>query len=119
VERNDLGRRLQRFCPNCGASNPIGAVHCSSCGSLLPEQDDLDEPGETVIDVSSGQPQVLEEEPPADSFWRGGFTTIRMDQSRVYVTQGGRRTCLIVLLVALLLTCCVCWLAWNTVDSVF
>ncbi len=107
-------------CLNCGAPNPTASVHCSACGSLLPQDDVPDE--ETVIDVSSGQPRVLEEERPAGPFGNripGGFTTVRIEQGRVVVTEGSRRNCLIVAVVGFLLVCCMCWVLWSSLARLF
>jgi hypothetical protein len=107
-------------CPNCGTSNPAASVYCSSCGSRLPESDPPDD--ETLIDVSSGQPRVLEEEQPAGPFgsrFPGGFTTVRVEQGRVFVTEGSRRNCLIVAVVGALLVCCMCWVLWSIPSRLF
>lgn len=107
-------------CLNCGAANPAEADYCSSCGSRLPESDPPDE--ETVIDVSSGQPRVLKEESPGGPFGgriQGGFTTVRVEQGRVFVSQGNRRSCLLVAIVGLLLVCCACWVLWSIPGRVF
>jgi len=114
VQDNDWQMSRVVHCPNCGASNPALADYCSSCGSRLPESEPPEEE-EVLIDVSSGQPRVLEEEQPTGPFGgrvRGGFTTVRMEQGRVFVTQGNRSTCLIVAVVGLLLICCMCWVMW-------
>ncbi|HEX5164907.1 MAG TPA: zinc-ribbon domain-containing protein [Thermomicrobiales bacterium] len=107
-------------CPNCGASNPAGAGYCASCGSRLPDDTTADE--ETLIDVSSGQPRVLDEE-PAGAFGsgrvQGGFTTVRFGQGRVVVSEGNRRTCLLVAVVALLVFCCACWVIWSIPGRLF
>lgn len=120
MQDNDWRMSRVVHCPNCGAPNPARAVYCSACGSRLPEGDPQDE--ETLIDVSSGQPRVLEEEQPTRPFGsrvRGGFTTVRVEQGRVFVTQGSRRTCLIVAVVGFLLVCCMCWVLWSVTARLF
>jgi len=120
---NDNDRLSARVvhCLNCGTPNPAQALYCSSCGSRLPEADLSDE--EMIVDVSSGQPQILEEEQPAGPFGRGGFqggfTTVRLDQGRVFVTQGNRRNCLLVAIASLLLFCCACWFLWWIPARIF
>ena len=120
MQDNDWQMSQVVHCPNCGASNPVRAGYCSSCGSRLPEPDAANE--ETIIDVSSGQPRVLEEEQPAGPFGSripGGFTTVRVEQGRVVVTEGSRRNCLIVAIVGLLLVCCMCWVMWSIPARLF
>jgi hypothetical protein len=120
VQDNDWQTSRVVHCPNCGASNPAQAGYCSSCGSRLPESDPTDE--EVLIDVSSGQPRVLEEEQPAGLFGsrvRGGFTTVRVEQGRVVVSEGSRRNCLIVAVVGFLLICCTCWVFWSIPARLF
>jgi hypothetical protein len=122
VEERDRQAAREVDCPNCGASNPAGAVYCSACGSRLPAPG-ADE-SETLIDVSSGEPRVLVEEQPsgAGPFGggiQGGFTTVRFEQGRVFVSQGNRRNCLIVAVVALLLVCCACWFLWSIPARLF
>lgn len=117
VRENDWSASRMVTCPNCGAPNPAGALYCSSCGSRLPDLSESDE--ETLIDVSSGQPRVLGDEQPSGSFgntFPGGFTTVRVGQGRVIVTEGSRRNCLIVAVVGVLLLCCVCWAFWSIPD---
>jgi hypothetical protein len=119
VQDNDWQTSRLVHCPNCGASNTAQADFCSSCGSRLPDIDQPDE--ETLIDVSNGQPRVLEEEPagPFGSRVRGGFTTVRVEQGRVFVSEGSRRNCLIVAVVAVLLICCTCWVFWSIPARLF
>jgi hypothetical protein len=77
---------------------------------------------ETVVDVSSGKPRVLDEEQPAGPFgsrFPGGFTAVRVEQGRVFVTEGNRRTCLIVAVVGVLLICCMCWVFWSIPARLF
>jgi hypothetical protein len=117
VQENDWPSLRMVTCPNCGAANPAGSVYCSSCGSQLPKPASPDE--ETVIDVSSGQPRVLNEEQPTSNRIPGGFTTVRVSGGRVVVTEGSRRNCLIVAVVGVLLLCCVCWIFWSIPDVLF
>jgi hypothetical protein len=114
VQDNDWQSSRVVTCPNCGVANPAGSGYCSSCGSQLPRAELVDE--ETVIDVSSGQPRVLDEEQPTGSRFPGGFTTVRVSGGRVVVTEGSRRNCLIVAVVGVLLVCCVCWVFWSIPD---
>jgi hypothetical protein len=120
VQDNDQQAARVIHCPNCGASNPAGAGYCAACGSRLPDVNVADE--ETLIDVSSSQPRVLEEE-PADPFGpgrvQGGFTTVRIEQGRVFVSQGNRRTCLLIAIVVVLVFCCACWLLWSIPGRLF
>jgi len=107
-------------CLNCGAPNPAQAMKCSACGSRLPVSDPPDE--EILIDVSSGQPHVLEEEQPVGPFgnrFPGGFTTVRVEQGRLFITEGRRNNCLIVAVVGLLLVCCMCWVLWAIPARLF
>ena len=122
VQDNDWQMSRVVRCPNCGASNPARAEYCSSCGSRLPESDPAEEE-EVLIDVSSGQPRVLEDDQPSGAFGRGslqgGFTTVRFDQGRVFVSQGNQRNCLLVAVVGLLLFCCACWFLWSIPARMF
>jgi hypothetical protein len=80
---------------------------------LLPDVDESDE--ETIIDVSGDQPRVLDEEQLSGPFGgriQGGFTTVRVEQGRVVVSQGNRLTCLLVLVATILFVCCSCWFFW-------
>ena len=108
-------------CLNCGAPNPAQALYCSSCGSRLPAPAAGED--ETLIDVSSGQPRVLDDDQPSGASGRGslqgGFTTVRFDQGRVFVSQGNRRNCLLVAVVGLLLACCACWFLWSIPARMF
>ena len=120
VQDNDWQTTRVAHCPNCGAPNPASTDYCSACGSRIPEIDPADDG--TVIDVSGGQPRVLEEEQPAGPFgnrFPGGFTTVRVEQGRVFVTQGSRRNCLIVAAAGLLLVCCMCWVLWSIPARLF
>ena len=118
MDERDRQAAREVDCLNCGASNAAQAAYCSACGSRLPAPD-ADE-SETLIDVSSGQPRVLvEEQPTGPGGIQGGFTTVRFEQGRVFVTQGNRRNCLIVAVVALLLLCCACWFLWVIPVNVF
>lgn len=120
MQDNDQQATRVVHCLNCGAPNSAQAIYCSSCGSRLPDVDPPDD--ETVIDVSSGQPRVLAEE-PASPFGggrvQGGFTTVRFEQGRVFVSQGNRRNCLLSAAVGLLLFCCACWLLWSIPGRLF
>lgn len=102
------------FCPNCGVPNPAYAVHCSACGVRLPDHEESGEA--TIVDVSSSQPRVLDEEQPGgpvSGHVQDGFTTIRIDRGRVIVSRSNRRACLLAAIVTVLLICFVCWILWS------
>jgi hypothetical protein len=105
-------------CANCGASNWPDAEYCASCGMSLADAERADE---TIIDVSSGEPQiVVRDEPRSTGFPFGGFGTFGDNvRGRTVVVRGGGRACLIPLIVLGLLACCSCWLIWQGFDSVF
>lgn len=64
---------------------------------------------ETIIDVSSDRPEIVGEERPDH-----GFSNVR-----VYVAQGGAKTCLIPVGLLLLLLCCACIGFWAVTDNLF
>jgi len=112
-------------CPNCGAANWPDAEQCVSCGTLLPAQSPDPDPGETIIDVSSGAPQIVVPDEPDRSPWTSSFPNFpfggvgNQTRGRTMVMRGGGRSCLIPLLLLTLLSCCSCWLIWQGFGSVF
>lgn len=68
-----------------------------------------DQDRETVIDVSSDEPEIVGEERAGS-----GFSNVR-----VYVAQGGAKTCLIPVGLFLLLLCCACIGFWAVTDNLF
>jgi hypothetical protein len=123
VSQDDWERaRRGVICPNCGASNWPDAEVCASCGTVLPTADD---DSETIIDVSSGEPQIVVRDEPGTTGWPGAFAGFPFGgdggdvRGRTIVMRGGGRSCLIPLLLLGLLTCCSCWLIWQGFDSVF
>ncbi|HAX24881.1 MAG TPA: zinc ribbon domain-containing protein [Thermomicrobiales bacterium] len=98
-------------CPNCGTSNTAQDVHCRSCGAWLGG------PGQ-VIDVTSGEPEPVEESQAAHAGWQGHAQTTTFSSGRVKVVRGGNRTCLIIAAIVLLVGCCLCWLLWAGVGSI-
>jgi hypothetical protein len=115
-DNGDWGtERRDRFCANCGARNPAGASFCNACGTPLRE------PEPQTIDVSTGEPQVVvpgeERGPTSRQDWQGwqGWGNARVEQGRVYVARGGRRGCLLLNILAILLLCCACWFLWTSV----
>jgi hypothetical protein len=97
-------------CLNCGARNAPGARFCASCGTPFRE------PDPQVIDVSSGEPHVvIHEDDRGPAGWQQ-WGTARVDQGRVYVARGGRRGCLLLNVLALLVFCCACWFLWSSVS---
>ena len=115
--------RRGMICPNCGASNWPDTAACASCGTTLPTEDA--DARETIIDVSSGEPQIVVRDEPDASRWPGAFGSFPFGgvggdvRGRTIVMRGGGRACLIPLLLLGLLTCCSCWLIWQGFDSVF
>ena len=95
-------------CPNCGTVNADDAPACVNCGAPL-RAAVLDD---TLIDVTSGEPQFVEREA------QGPFQA-RVGRARVYVAQGGTRGCLIPLALAALVLCCACIGAWAVADALF
>ncbi len=100
------------FCPNCGAPNASQDPRCRSCGAWLGGQGQ-------VIDVTTGEPEPVESPDAVPGGWQGRVQTMTFDRGRVVVAQGGSRTCLLVALAGLVLSCCVCWVLWNGMASIF
>jgi ribosomal protein L40E len=99
------------ICRQCGTRNPDDAEYCASCGAPLRARDDQ-EP--TIIDVSDGHSEVVEDE-ELDRSFSGTY----IGPARVYVTRGGNRSCLIIVAVILLAVCCACVGWWSVADSLF
>lgn len=99
------------ICRQCGTRNPDDAAYCASCGAPLHDEQD-EQP--TIIDVSSVGPEVVDTEPRGR--W---FGEQYIGQGRIYVAQGGNRTCVIVVVVVLLAICCVCIGWWSVADALF
>jgi hypothetical protein len=73
-----------------------------------------------LIDVTSGEPEIVAVDgTPSRGSRSGGMTTVTFDRGRVVVARGGRRACLITLVLLLLVTGCTCWLLWTALGSVF
>lgn len=112
-------------CPNCGASNWPDAEHCVSCGTRLPSIADRDSSTETVIDVSTGEPQLVVSDDQETANWPGPFGSFPFGgagggvRGRTVVMRSGGRGCLLPLILLGLLTCCSCWLIWRGFASVF
>jgi hypothetical protein len=71
-----------------------------------------------MIDVSSGEPHVVTAGDRGVAGWQG-WGGERIEQGRVYVARGGRRGCLLLNVVFLLLFCCTCWVLWSSVGAIF
>lgn len=100
-------------CPNCGTLNAEGAAACVNCGAPLGSAQPPDR-RETVIDVTSGEPVLVEPRQP-----QGGAFQTRYGQARVYVARGGSRTCWIPLVIGVLVFCLACVGAWAVVEALF
>ncbi len=116
-DRSDADRVT---CPTCGTANQAGATHCQNCGRPLPAANP-----ETIIEVTSGDPRIVRpgelDDPSPRTTWRempGGFNTATFDRGRVIVARGGSRGCLISLALFALVSCCVCWVLWSSIDGV-
>jgi hypothetical protein len=71
------------------------------------------ESGERIIDVSSREPMIVEDDERAPYFARGP------ERVRVYVASGGARTCVVPIALVLLLICCACAAFWIAADNFF
>lgn len=109
ADERDLSTTI--YCPNCGAPNASDTVRCRNCGAWLPSQ-------EQVIDVTSGEPEVVSARDEAQEP-QGRFQTMTVGSSRIVVARGGSRTCLLIGIVALLVGCCVCWVLWSGFGAIF
>jgi len=74
------------------------------------DEDDL-RPRRRVIDVSEGDPVVVEQEFP--------FAGYAPERVRVYVSRSSRASCAIPLVVVLLVLCCGCVGFWVLADNLF
>jgi hypothetical protein len=111
-ENGNWGQDRGLVCRNCGATNAANAAYCASCGSALGD------PEQQLIDVSTGEPHVVGSGQQAASGWQG-WGSERVEMGRVYVSRGGRRGCLLLNVIFVLLACCTCWVLWNALGSVF
>lgn len=99
-------------CPNCGSLNAEDAHACANCGASLRAAQPPDRQ-ETIIDVTSGEPELVEREQP-----QGGAFQTRYGRARVYVARGPR-ACLIPVVIGVLVLCLACIGALAVVEVLF
>lgn len=118
-QQDQQGFARQITCPSCGASNHYLALRCTSCGTLL--QPDY-EPEETIIDVSTGRPEVVSRNDPNNEWTRnapaGWMDGAQFNRDKVFISTGGLPGCLLSIAALGLLGFCVCIVLWSAVGSI-
>ncbi|RIK39118.1 MAG: hypothetical protein DCC58_15785 [Chloroflexi bacterium] len=104
-----------RPCPWCGAPNPANATRCASCGSWIVSAVGPANDGETLIDVSSGEPRVVDTT-PSPSARAGG---VWVGANRAVFIRGGNRACLFATLALVLFICVQCVIAYYVFGWIF
>ena len=99
-------------CRHCGTRNPDDFEQCASCGATLGSRA-ASEP--TIIDVSDDRAEIVTGEEERTRTFQGTF----VGPARVYVTGGGSRSCLILIVIGVLAACCVCVGWWMVAENIF
>ena len=82
-----------------------------------PDSDDRsDSPREQIIDVSGGDPVIVDSAEDAADFPFAGYAPERV---RVFVASGGNRACAIPIVFILLTLCCACIGLYAVADNIF